>query len=74
MKEKLTLTVEQSAIRDAKEFARQSGTSLSQMVEKQFQQLRRPLFTEQWYGKFGGPKPDPKDPRLIRLLKKYVHD
>ena len=79
MKTKLTLTVEKRAIAEAKKFARQHGTSLSQIVEDQFNKLGRssfaePSFAERWYGKFKVPPANPKDPRLTYLLRKYVHN
>ncbi len=74
MKEKLTLTVERGAIAEAKKFARRNGTSLSHLVEDQFRKLGRQSFTERWYGKFKVPRADPKDPRLMHLLRKYVHN
>ena len=72
VKEKLTLTVERDAIVEAKKFARKNGTSLSKLVERQFQQLGQPSFVEKWYGKFKVPRENPNDPRLTYLLRKYV--
>lgn len=72
MKEKLTLTVDRSAIARAKAFAKREGTSLSELVEQQFKRLNEPSFGEKWRGKFKMPKPNPKDPRLNYLLAKYV--
>lgn len=74
MKEKLTLTVDQAAIARAKAYAKKEKTSLSQLVERQFNQLGSESFVEKWRGQFKLPKPDPKDARLTYLLKKYVHD
>jgi hypothetical protein len=74
VKAKLTLTVEQDAITRAKKFARRNGTSLSQLVEDQFRKLGHQSFTERWYGKFKMPQANPKDPRLMHLLQKYVHN
>jgi hypothetical protein len=74
VKEKLTLTVERSAIAQAKKIARRNGTSLSQMVEDQFRKLARGSFTERWYGKFKVPPANRNDPRLMHLLRKYVHN
>jgi hypothetical protein len=74
VKEKLTLTVERSAIAEAKKFARRNGTSLSQIVEDQFRKLGRESFAKRWYGKFNVPRADPKDPHLTYLLRKYVHN
>ncbi|MBA3961404.1 MAG: hypothetical protein H0X40_05820 [Chthoniobacterales bacterium] len=74
MKEKLTLTVDRKAIAEAKKFARRNRTSLSQMVEDQFRKLSHDSFADRWYGKFKVPDPDPDDPRLTYLLRKYVHN
>jgi hypothetical protein len=74
VKKKLTLTVDRSAIAEARKFARRNGTSLSQMVEDQFRRLASGSFTDRWYGKFKAPRPNPNDPRLTYLLRKYVHN
>jgi len=74
VKEKLTLTVERSAIAHAKKFAKRNGTSLSQIVEDQFRRLGSRSFTKRWYGKFKVPRPNPKDPRLTYLFGKYIHN
>lgn len=74
MKEKLTLTIDGAVIARAKAFAKRERTSLSQIVEKQFKSLGSQSFVEKWYGQFKEPRPNPKDPRLTYLLKKYVHD
>jgi hypothetical protein len=74
VKKKLTLTIERSAIAQAKKFATRNGTSLSQIVEDQFKRLASGSFTDRWYGKFEAPRPNPKDPRLTYLLRKYVHN
>lgn len=72
MKEKLTLTVDRDAIARAKAFAKREKTSLSQLVEQQFNRLEEESFTKKWRGKFKLPKPDPNDPRLNRLIEKYL--
>ncbi len=72
MKDKLTLTVDRAAIQSAKAYAKREGTSLSALVEHQFQQLGSTSFGRKWQGKFKLPKPDPKDPRLNYLLRKYA--
>lgn len=73
MKEKLTLTIDGKAIVRAKAFAKRERTSLSQIVERQFNQLGAQSFVEKWRGQFKEPPPDPSDPRLTYLLRKYVH-
>lgn len=72
MKEKLTLTIDRAAIARAKAFAKRERTSLSQLVEAQFKQLGTESFVEKWGGKFKEPPPDPSDPRLTYLRKKYL--
>lgn len=74
MKEKLTLTIDGAAIARAKAFARRERTSLSQIVETQFKNLGTQSFVEKWYGQFKAPAPNPADPRLSYLLKKYVNN
>ena len=72
MKEKLTLTIVGEVIARAKAFAKRERTSLSQLVEKQVKSLGSESFADKWYGKFKAPAPNPKDPRLTYLPKKYV--
>jgi Family of unknown function (DUF6364) len=74
MKEKLTLTIDGKAIARAKAFAKRERTSLSRIVERQFNQLGTRSFVEKWRGQFQEPRPDPSDPRLTYLLRKYVHN
>jgi hypothetical protein len=72
MKNKLTLTIDRSAIARAKAFAKRERTSLSQIVETQFNRLGTESFVEKWGGKFREPPPDPSDPRLTYLRRKYL--
>jgi hypothetical protein len=74
MKEKLTLTIDGKAIARARAFAKRQRTSLSQLVERQFDQLGTQSFVDKWQGQFKEPRPDPSDPRLTYLLRKYVHN
>jgi Family of unknown function (DUF6364) len=55
MKEKLTLTIDRAAIARAKAFAKWERTSLSQIVETQFNRLGTESFVEKWGGKFQEP-------------------
>jgi hypothetical protein len=73
VKEKLTLTIEHDAIAKAKAFAKRERTSLSRIVEQQFYRLGGESFVEKWRGQFKEPPPDPSDPRLTYLRKKYLH-
>jgi uncharacterized protein DUF6364 len=70
MKEKLTLMIDRKAIA----FAKRERTSLSKIVDRQFNQLGTQSFVEKWRGQFKEPKPDRSDPRLTYLLRKYVHN
>jgi Family of unknown function (DUF6364) len=70
----LTLTIDGKAIAKAKAFAKRQKTSLSRMVEEQFDRLDGESFVEKWYGKFKVPAANPRDPRLMYLLRKYVHN
>ncbi len=72
MKEKLTLTIDREAIARAKAFAKQERTSLSKLVERQFNRLGMQSFVEKWRGQFKEPPPNPSDPRLTYLRKKYL--
>lgn len=72
MKEKLTLTIEGDVIAKAKAFARKERVSLSHLVEQQFRKLGAKSFAEKWRGKFEMPPPNPADPRLTYLRRKYL--
>jgi len=74
MKEKLTLTIDDKAIARARAFAKRERTSLSKIIERQFNQLGAQSFVQKWRGQFKEPRPDPFDPRLTYLLRKYVHN
>jgi hypothetical protein len=67
------MTVERSAVANAQKFARRNGTSLSQIVEEHFRTLGCESFVQRWGGQFKVPQANPKDQRLIYLLRKYVH-
>ena len=71
MKDNLTLMINGAASNRAKAFARKEKTSLSQLVESQFNRLEGESFVEKWQGQFKLPKPDPKDHRMNYLLKQY---
>jgi hypothetical protein len=72
MKHKLTLTIDRAAIKRARAFAKKEKTSLSQIVEQQFNHLGQESFVEKWYGKFKVPPANLADPRLTYLRKKYL--
>ncbi len=72
MKEKLTLTIDGDAIAHAKAFAKKERVSLSHLVEQQFRRLGVESFADKWRGKFKMPPPNPADPRLTYLRRKYL--
>lgn len=72
MKEKLTLTIDGEAIAHAKAYARKERVSLSHLVEQQFRRLGVKSFADKWRGKFKMPPPNPADPRLTYLRRKYL--
>ena len=68
MKDKLTLRLEKSLIREAKNHARKQGTSVSQMVSDYFKAIQL---------KEGGDQPDelpPKTASLSGIMKKGVDE
>jgi hypothetical protein len=79
MKQKLTLTVERSAVQAARRTALRQGTSISAIFEKIFAPSVAPSpgFAERWLRKHPPAKmPTPtelaKDDRLAHLFAKYV--
>ncbi len=79
MKQKLTLTVERSAVQAARRAARRQGTSISAIFEKTFitPAATKPGFAERWLNKFPPAKIPTAaelkhDHRYAHLLAKYV--
>lgn len=79
MKQKLTLTVERTAVLAARRAARRNGTSISAIFERTFATPATPApgFAERWLEKHPPVKlPTPaqlaKDDRLAYLFAKYV--
>ena len=73
MKAKLTITVDEELIPEAKRFARSRGTSLSQLVEDELRKAiadRDDGFAQRWRGRFRAAKGE--DERFARLAKKYL--
>jgi post-segregation antitoxin (ccd killing protein) len=73
MKTKLTVTIDEELLPRAKEYARQSGSSLSELIENALRELSsdaQPDFATRWRGKFGLSSGD--EERRRRLLKKYA--
>ena len=60
MKDKLTLTVERSAIARAKAYVKREGTSLSQIVEQLFNGIGEKSFVDKWYRKVSRSKARPE--------------
>jgi hypothetical protein len=73
MKAKLTITVDEKLIPEAKRYARSRGKSLSQVVEDRLRQAiaeRDAGFAQRWRGRFKAA--DGVDDRFIHLAKKYL--
>lgn len=73
MKAKLTITVDEELIPEAKRYARSRGKSLSQLVEDGLRQAmaeRAEGFAQRWRGRFRAAEGD--DERFTRLAKKYL--
>jgi len=73
MKAKLTITVDEKLIPQAKRYARSRGQSLSQFVEDGLRQAitsREEGFAQRWRGRFRAA--DGKDDRFALLAKKYL--
>lgn len=73
MKAKLTVTIDEELLPRAKAYARQTGRSLSEIIENALRQLStdaQPDFATRWRGKFDLSHGD--DERRRRLLKKYA--
>jgi len=74
MKQKLTITVEESLIAKAKRLARSKGMSLSELVEKRLLEALETQgapasFTSQWRGRMRLKEGEER--RLERLRKKF---
>ena len=73
MKTKLTVTVDEELIPEAKRHARAKGISLSQLIESSLREITavsRPSFSERWRGKLVPSERD--DDRYQALAKKYL--
>ena len=73
MKAKLTITVDEELIPEAKRHARSRGQSLSQLVEDGLRQAiaeRGAGFSQRWRGRFRAAQGD--DDRFAQLAKKYL--
>jgi hypothetical protein len=79
MKQKLTLTVERTAVQAARRTARRQGTSISAIFERTFASpaKAKPGFAERWLNKHPTARlpgtPDlHQDDRFAHLMAKYV--
>ncbi|MYD94307.1 MAG: hypothetical protein F4Y02_11590 [Chloroflexi bacterium] len=73
MKRKLTITVDNALVEEAKRFARSRGLSLSSLIETSLRDTLAddtPTVAEQWRGKFRAAERD--DPRYEALARKYL--
>ena len=73
MKKKLTLTVDEDLIPEAKSYAYAHGRTLSSLVEEFLRETvsdDAPTFAERWRGKFRPAERD--DPRYKALARKYL--
>lgn len=73
MKAKLTVTIDETVLPKAKQYARAQGLSLSQLIETALRDMSmkaKPSFASMWRGRF---KPASRqDDRYRRLAKKYL--
>ena len=73
MKTKLTITVDEDLIPEAKRYARAQGSSLSQVIESALREMTaqtRPTFSQRWQGRF--EPSDQEDARYRALAEKYL--
>ena len=73
MKAKLTITVDEDLIPQAKLYARSRGQSLSQLVEDGLRQAiaeQEAGFAQRWRGRFRAAQGE--DDRFAQLAKKYL--
>lgn len=73
MKAKLTITVDETLVPDAKRYARQRGVSLSHLIEQALRELsasETPTFATRWLGRFRPARR--RGRRYRRLAKKYL--
>jgi hypothetical protein len=73
MKAKLTITIDEELIPEAKRHAKSRGISLSQLIENALRALTvegRPSFSQRWRGKF--EPAGREDERYTALARKYL--
>lgn len=73
VKTKLTVTIDEDLLPQAKRYARSRGVSLSQLIETALREMssaERLSFSQRWRGKFQPAQRD--DERYKRLASKYL--
>ena len=73
MRTKLTVTIDEDLLPQAKKYARSRGVSLSQLIEVARREMSgggRPSFSQRWRGKFRPAKRNAE--RYRRLASKYL--
>lgn len=73
MKAKLTVSVDERLVPEAKRYARRKGTSLSQVIEQALRVASAgdtPTFSTRWRGRFKAARRSGQ--RYRRLAKKYL--
>jgi post-segregation antitoxin (ccd killing protein) len=74
MKSKLTVSIDEDLVPEAKRFARSRGVSLSQLIEEALREEMAPSgqpgFAERWRGELRLAERD--DDRYRRLTRKYL--
>lgn len=74
MKTKLTLTIDEDVIPDAKRYAKEQGVSLSQLVETSLRELaqkQKGSFSSRWRGRLR-PSEGPDDARRRKLTQRFL--
>ena len=73
MKQKVTLTIDEDLLPQAKQYARMQGVSLSRLIENTLRELKvdqQDSFTSRWRGKFQAAQDG--DARFNALKNKYL--
>jgi post-segregation antitoxin (ccd killing protein) len=73
LKKKLTVTIDEDLIPEAKRYARSKGVSLSQLIEGALREMSAAYersFSRRWRGEFQAVDRD--DDRYKRLAEKYL--
>ena len=73
MRAKLTITVDERVVPEAKRYAQRQGMSLSRLIEQALRDVSEagaPTFSTRWRGEFKAARR--KDKRYTLLAKKYL--